>query len=76
MSFSNMLEVLQEKYLEKLDKLNIGYIVYALDNEKEELKFIYDINNKRLGKKHISLVKIELEIKDNQIIKLKGYDEM
>lgn len=26
-----------EKYLEKLDKLNIGYIVYVLDNKKEEL---------------------------------------
>lgn len=55
--------------------MNICFLEGKVIN-KIDLKFIYDIKNKRLGKKHISLVEIELEIKNNQIIKLKGYDEI
>ena len=34
------------------------------------------INKKRLGEKHISVVKVQLRLEDKQVINLHGYNEM
>ena len=41
-----------------------------------DLKFIYNSKNKSLYKKHVSIVKIELELNNKQIIKVHAYDEI
>ena len=41
-----------------------------------DLKFIYNHKNKTLGKKHISIVEMELKLLDGQVIKLHAYNEV
>ena len=41
-----------------------------------DYKFIYDKNKKSIGNKHICIIKLQIEIEDNQIIWLKGYNEI
>lgn len=48
-----------------------GKIVNEID-----LKFVYNIKEKRLSKSHTSIVEIELEIAKEQIVKLHAYDEI
>lgn len=40
------------------------------------LNFIYNKNKKGLSKNNISSVELDLQLKNKQIIKAKGYDEM
>ncbi len=55
--------------------LNLCFISGRVLN-KIDLKFIYDPERKSLNKKHTSIVVIELELEDKQIINLHAYDEM
>lgn len=48
-----------------------GKIINEID-----LKFIYNSRYKKLERKHISIVEIELEMKNEQKIKLCAYDEI
>lgn len=48
-----------------------GKIVNEID-----LKFVYNIKEKRLSKTYTSIVEIELEIEKEQIVKLYAYNEM
>ena len=41
-----------------------------------ELKFIYNPIKKSIGKKHISVVQVVLELQNNQKVLLKAYNEM
>ena len=41
-----------------------------------DYQFMYDKFKKNLGKKHVCIVKLQLEIKNKQIIDLKAYDEV
>lgn len=55
--------------------LNLCFLSGRVLN-KIDLKFIYDSERKSLDKKHTSIVIIEIELEDKQIIKLHAYDEM
>ncbi len=55
--------------------INICFLSGKIVN-KIDLKFVFDINKKRLGEKHISVVKVQLRLEDKQVINLHGYNEM
>ena len=55
--------------------INLCFLSGKVINEID-LKFIYNSRKKTLGKKHISIVKIELELLDGQEIELHAYNEL
>lgn len=55
--------------------MNLCILIGRVINEVD-LKFIYKIKEKHLDKEHNSIVIIELESLNKQIIKLHAYDEM
>ena len=55
--------------------VNLCFLCGKVINEMN-LKFIYDSRKKTLGIKRISIVKIELELLDKQIIELHAYNEL
>ena len=55
--------------------MNLCFLSGKIANEVD-LKFIYNPVTKSLNKRHTSIVLIDLELEDGQIIKLHGYDEM
>lgn len=55
--------------------MNLCFISGKVAN-KIDLKFIYNPVTKSLNKRHTSIVLVNLELEDSQIIKLCGYDEM
>lgn len=54
--------------------MNICFFSGIVRNEIE-LRFIYDRKKKSLGKKHICIVVIELELYNKQTIMVHAYDE-
>ena len=55
--------------------MNLCFLMGEVINEID-LKFVYNVKKKGLDKNHISIVEIELELKDEQIIYLKAYNEI
>ena len=55
--------------------MNICFLSGKVANEID-LKFVYNTAKKNLPKKHISIVKIELDLLNKQIIELHAYDEV
>ena len=55
--------------------VNLCFLSGKVINEID-LKFVYDSSKKALGKKHISIVKIKLELLDGQVIELHAYNEI
>lgn len=55
--------------------INLCFLYGKVINEID-LKFIYNHKNKTLGKKHISIVEMELKLLDGQVIKLHAYNEV
>ena len=55
--------------------INLCFLSGKVKNDID-LRFIYDSRKKTIGKKHISIVKIELELLDKQVILLQAYNEL
>ena len=55
--------------------INLCFLYGKVINEID-LKFIYNHKNKTLGKKHISIVEMELKLLDGQVIHLHAYNEV
>ena len=55
--------------------INLCFLSGKVINEID-LKFVYNSQKRSLDKKHTSIVKIELELQDRQIIQLHAYNEI
>lgn len=55
--------------------INLCFLSGKVINEID-LKFVYNSQKRSLDKKHTSIVKIELELQDGQVIQLHAYNEM
>ena len=55
--------------------INLCFLSGKVINEID-LKFVYNSQKRSLDKKHTSIVKIELELQDGQVIQLHAYNEI
>ena len=55
--------------------INLCFLFGKVINEID-LKFVYNSQKRSLDKKHTSIVKIELELQDGQVIQLHAYNEI
>lgn len=55
--------------------INLCFLSGKVINEID-LKFVYNSQKRSLDKKHTSIVKIELELQDGQVMQLHAYNEI